>query len=72
MTRSPALTLETAKAYVRDYCAREGITCDIEGCGMFSLQGTPIVRLNVTQDGACAVWDVWSEPLHGGALYGEF
>lgn len=71
------LTIESAKAYVTDWHARGGETADIEGAAIFaSDDGIEIVRLNVTvttdQGGAyVAAWDVWSEPLMGGALYGE-
>lgn len=71
------LTIETAKAYVTDWHSRGGEIADIEGAAIFTNDdGIEIVRLNVTvttdQGGAyVAAWDVWSEPLMGGALYGE-
>lgn len=67
------LTLETAKAYVRAYYAKcdPPLDCDIEGCGIFTTRGLEVCRLNVTAGGSSEQWDVWSEPLMGGALYGE-
>jgi hypothetical protein len=71
------LTIESAKAYVTGHHETNGETADIEGAAIFtSDDGIEIVRLNVTvmtdQGGAyVAAWDVWSEPLMGGALYGE-
>ena len=71
------LTLDSAKAYVLDWHSRGNETADIEGAGIFTNDdGSEIARLNVTvttdQGGAyVAQWDVWSESLMGGALYGE-
>lgn len=66
-----ALTLEAAKSYVVAYHAALGEVVDVEGCGLIEVSGAAVVRLNVTAGGAPLQWDVWSEPLMGGALYGE-
>ncbi len=76
MTTS-TLTLESAKAYVSAYHAGLGELVDIEGCGFIAEGDCAVVRLNVivrNQAGASSIclWDVWSEPLLSGALYGEF
>lgn len=71
------LTIEAAKAYVTEMHAKAGETVDIEGAGIFADRGLEVCRLNVTVTGspaggvACVRWDVWSEPLAGGDLYGE-
>lgn len=67
------LTLETAKAYVLGHHETNGESVAIEGAGIFTNEhGVEIARLNVTTStGEALQWDVWSEPLMGGALYGE-
>lgn len=71
------LTLETAKAYVTERHASCSETADIEGTAIFTnSDGVEIARLNVNVTNAAGLksalqWDVWSEPLMGGALYGE-
>ncbi len=66
------LTIESAKAYVTGHHETNSDSFVIEGVGIFTNEhGIEIARLNVTANGEALQWDVWSEPLMGGALYGE-
>lgn len=60
-----ALTIQAASAYVAaQYIERVTIVSAVERIQ----HGTPVVVVTLANRDT---WDVWSEPLMGGALYGE-